>query len=518
MVKFVPRKPIILIAEDDPHGRDFMESSIEMSGFEVVSVDSAEAAREAALQVGLSNLAAVISDYRLPGKTGIALLEWIRSKDSNVSTIMITGQGEKSIVEQSISVGVFEYLEKPVTHQVLREVMTRAAEKTALHRQYESDREGLQALENLGKSMNVVIPEELQPRMRVFYRPLHEVGGDFLIIHKYGNERYVFLVGDISGHDIRSGYVSTYFQGMFKGSLESGGHIENAFTVSNKSLRARAQRESPDLISLSLSAIDLGPQEDYIQHWNYGFTPCCLVSASGRLIQCPTGRYPLGWFDDIETSPLPIQQKCNQLLYLFTDGLADYASQLEVNTFSLLYRCMREFNGFADLPVAASDDIFALRYLLNSAMDLPQTFEPLLSEHYAGTECEHIDHLQANWRRSITFALGDRLGDRLYDLLVCIREGMLNALIHGCGRSAEKFAHLQVSINEQKDLLRIYIDDPGKGHSFNLEDRLAKISQESGKNLGLGIIHHLSDTFRIENKGTSLVFDFQINPDGKKNG
>jgi anti-sigma regulatory factor (Ser/Thr protein kinase) len=146
-------------------------------------------------------------------------------------------------------------------------------------------------------------------------------------------------------------------------------------------------------------------------------------------------------------------------------------------------------------------------------MPLSQTFEPILSEHYAGTELEHIDHLQSNWRRSLSFALDDRLGDRLYDLLICIREGMINALTHGCEKSADKFAHLQISINEDRDTLRIYIDDPGKGHEFDLVARLERLGNERGENLGLGIIQHLSDSFKVENKGTSLVFDFSITPD-----
>ena len=145
-------------------------------------------------------------------------------------------------------------------------------------------------------------------------------------------------------------------------------------------------------------------------------------------------------------------------------------------------------------------------------MPTDQIFEPILSEHYAGMEVDHIDHLQSNWRRSVSFALQDRLGDRLYELLICIREGMLNALTHGCESSSEKFAHLQISLNEEKDTIRVFIDDPGKGHSFDLEKRLVRLDRETGKNLGLGIVQHLSDNFSIENQGTSLVFDFQIKP------
>ncbi|MEX0326023.1 MAG: response regulator [Puniceicoccaceae bacterium] len=516
MVESPNREPVILVVEDDPHSRNFMESSLELSGFKVLCADSVESARELSGNVGLATISAVVSDYRLPRDSGTAFVRWVREQDGALASIIITGQGEKSIVEESIAAGVFHYLEKPVTHQQLREVVWSAVENTRLQRKYVADRKGLQALEHLGQSMNVVVPELLKDRLSVLYRPLHEVGGDFFITHEFGKGRFVVLMGDISGHDIRSGYVSTYFQGMFRGSLEGSARIANALDLFNRSLRQQALQESDhaESVSLSLSAIDFGPQDDYIQHWNFGFTPCQLVSREGRIRECPFGRFPLGWMEEISTMPVPIRVKGNNLLYIFTDGLLEFANTLNINYFSLLYRFLRSHNPWEGLQQAPTDDILAIRLNLIPDLPLTQSFEPILSEHYAGTEVDHVDQLQANWRRCITFALDDRLGDRLYDLLICIREGMLNALTHGCEGSSEKFAHLQICVNEDKDVLRIYIDDPGRGHAFNLEERLAKLSEQTGKHLGLGIIQHLSDEFRVENKGTSLVFDFEVNPVG----
>jgi len=514
MDEFGKREPTILIVEDDPHIRAFMESSLELSGFRVLSAGEVNDARVICEEFGLSEIHAVLSDYRLPNETGIELLGWIRDLDSTLSTILITGQGEKSIVEKSISIGVFQYMEKPVTHQELREVLWKAVEQTQLHRKYKEDRIGLQELEHFGQSLNVVIPESLQNRISIFYKPLHEVGGDFFITHDFSDGRMVMLVGDISGHDIRSGYVSTYFQGMFRGCLEGGGNISNALDLFNRSLRQQvlsgAVQTEP--VSLSMSAIDFGPKSDEIQHWNYGFTPCQIVSDIGKISEAPFGRFPLGWMEDIDNSPIAISIPGNTTLYIFTDGLVEFANKVELNYFSLLYGIMHSINALDSLPEEPSDDMLAIRYYLNPSLPLNQIFEPILSEHYAGTEVEHIDHLQSNWRRSISFALDDALGDRLYELLICIREGMLNALIHGCERAPDKFAHLQVSLNSDRDRIRVFIDDPGRGHAFNLQQRLEKMTEDTGKNLGLGIIEHLSDELQLENKGTSLVFDFEINP------
>jgi anti-sigma regulatory factor (Ser/Thr protein kinase) len=189
--------------------------------------------------------------------------------------------------------------------------------------------------------------------------------------------------------------------------------------------------------------------------------------------------------------------------------LSEFSEVLEVNPFALLYGLMHGQKSISDLPLDPKDDILILCYSLNP---LNSQFQPILNEHYAGTEAAHIDHLQSNWRRSISFALGDKLGDRLYDLLICIREGMLNAFIHGCEKAPDKFAHLQISLSPDKQRLRVIIDDPGRGHSFDLKKRLDEIGQTGSQHLGLGIIQHLSDDFNMENKGTSLVFDFEISP------
>jgi sigma-B regulation protein RsbU (phosphoserine phosphatase) len=514
MAEFSTRSPKVLVIEDDPHVLSFMESSLTLSGFTVLSSKTYHEALERCEDAGMENLWAVISDYRLPDRSGMDLLKHIRSTDKTLATLLITGQGEKALVQESLSLGVFEYLEKPVTHQELRRIVKEAVQHTHRMRQSVRDRQGLKDLGELDQRMSGIVPEALRDRLEVFYRPLHEVGGDFLITHPYSDKEWVLLVGDVSGHDIKSGYVSTYFQGMFRGCVENGSRVQEALQLFNRVLRRQRAGESSesDAVSLSLSAFYMNFDAEAICHWNFGSAPCYAVSKLGQIREFPYGRPPLGWLDSIDLSAIHIQVEENENIYVFTDGLIEFAAELQVSFFSLFFRLMETRNVIYDLPNEPKDDILAIKYSLNPDPTLSTQFHPLVSEHYAGTEVEQIDHLQSNWRRSLMFALDDRLGDRLYDLLICIREGMLNALIHGCEKSSDKFAHLQISLSDDKNFLRVVIDDPGRGHEFDLKNRLEQISTETGKHLGLGIIQHLSDDFSIENKGTSLVFDFEITP------
>ena len=76
-------------------------------------------------------------------------------------------------------------------------------------------------------------------------------------------------------------------------------------------------------------------------------------------------------------------------------------------------------------------------------------------------------------------------------------------------------------MNAGKDVTVLTREDVFGFDEFHIRGReatrelaqLAKIGKGTGRNLGLGIVQHLSDTFTVENQGTSLIFDFQITPE-----
>lgn len=63
----------------------------------------------------------VLTDWNMPGKTGVEVVKDIRAKDAKVPIIMITTEAEKNRVLQAIQAGVSDYLVKPFTPETLRE-------------------------------------------------------------------------------------------------------------------------------------------------------------------------------------------------------------------------------------------------------------------------------------------------------------------------------------------------------------------------------------------------------------
>ncbi|MDR2345298.1 MAG: response regulator [Planctomycetaceae bacterium] len=63
----------------------------------------------------------VLTDWNMPGKTGLEVLKAIRAKDEKIPVIMVTTEAERTRVLEAIAAGVTDYLVKPFTSDTLRE-------------------------------------------------------------------------------------------------------------------------------------------------------------------------------------------------------------------------------------------------------------------------------------------------------------------------------------------------------------------------------------------------------------
>lgn len=84
----------ILVVEDDDHVAQGLLWALKLSGFEAEGCDSAEAALG---RLTSSRFDLVVSDLRLPGMSGQALLERIAGCHPHIRTILITGFGSAEV-------------------------------------------------------------------------------------------------------------------------------------------------------------------------------------------------------------------------------------------------------------------------------------------------------------------------------------------------------------------------------------------------------------------------------------
>jgi two-component system chemotaxis response regulator CheY len=107
-----------LVADDSGTMRKIIIRSLNAIGISSV-VEAGDGNQATALfKQGAFDL--VLTDWNMPGKTGLEVIQAIRAHDTNVPIIMITTEAEKSRVIQAIQAGVTDYLVKPFDGDTLR--------------------------------------------------------------------------------------------------------------------------------------------------------------------------------------------------------------------------------------------------------------------------------------------------------------------------------------------------------------------------------------------------------------
>jgi diguanylate cyclase len=124
----------VLIVDDEPYILPILAGLISRE-FKVHTANCAEDAQKVFAQHPVD---IVLTDQRMPRKTGIQLLEWVREHHPNTVRLLMTGFAELEDAVEAINKGhVYHYLLKPCRTEELLQVLRNAAEKLKLERERE---------------------------------------------------------------------------------------------------------------------------------------------------------------------------------------------------------------------------------------------------------------------------------------------------------------------------------------------------------------------------------------------
>jgi two-component system C4-dicarboxylate transport response regulator DctD len=222
----------VLIVEDDPNVRLGCEQALQLAGFKVMSASSAEEAMPR-LVAGFPGV--VVSDVRLPGADGLALLRYAQERDRDLPVIMITGHGGVSMAVDAMRCGAYDFIEKPFAPEHLVEVVRRALEKRALTLEVGVLRRQLAARDDIGQRLIGQSPQIEQVRRLV--RELAITSVDILIHGETGagKEMVASCLHDMSPRK-QGNFVALNCGGLPDNLLDSElfGHEPGAFTGAQK--------------------------------------------------------------------------------------------------------------------------------------------------------------------------------------------------------------------------------------------------------------------------------------------
>ncbi len=171
----------ILIVDDEESIRHMMRMTLELDGYQVLTAGDGPSA----LEIFRREMPMIVLlDVRMPGMSGLQVLERIKAMEPESEVIIVTGHGDMDMAIECMRKEASNFLTKPVSDDLLTAALKQSQEKLALRRRL---KEYTQNLEILVREANV----ELEKSYR-FRENLIENSPDAIVSIRKGGEIVIF--------------------------------------------------------------------------------------------------------------------------------------------------------------------------------------------------------------------------------------------------------------------------------------------------------------------------------------
>ncbi|MCE0506457.1 sigma-54 dependent transcriptional regulator [Roseivivax sp. GX 12232] len=256
----------VLLVDDDEDIRHSVSQTLELAGYEVEALARPEGA-PARLGQGFAGV--VVSDIRMPGMDGLALLRAALEVDPDLPVILITGHGDVPLAVEALGQGAYDFIEKPFAAERLTSSVARALEKRAMTlelRQMRETSQGEDLIEHLVLGQS---PEIAGLKRKI--RTIAASALDVLIVGETGTGKE---------------------------------HVARA-------LHAASDRADRPFVTVNLAALPADQVEAELFGYVAGAFPGLSRGRAGRLEH---GRGGTIFLDEISSTPLAVQAKLLRVL------------------------------------------------------------------------------------------------------------------------------------------------------------------------------------------------------------
>jgi CheY-like chemotaxis protein len=111
----------VLVVDDEPFVREMVRDFLAVLGLEA---DGAASAAEGLAMLDQQSYELVVTDYLMPGMTGLELAAKVRAERADVDVVLLTGSVMPDLLDRIRGMG-FEVLNKPFRFDAFKELIER---------------------------------------------------------------------------------------------------------------------------------------------------------------------------------------------------------------------------------------------------------------------------------------------------------------------------------------------------------------------------------------------------------
>jgi len=342
-------------------------------------------------------------------------------------------------------------------------------------------------------------------QLAVWQRSMRKVGGDLVLSQEFNyHGKFGFILGDVSGHDVKAGYAASLFAGLVKGIWRKySDPLEMLINLNNLFLQ-EAKSENPHFVCSLILLWD--PIRKKLQYANAGIPEGMIVkktTGESKLINwkgIPVGMFPnMDLFDygTIEFNP-------GDRLYMATDGVLEAIPNeviIEVNKGQTKQGIQEALNAIVDFVCRSIEIKDDLTIVLFEAKELSLSQDG--ARYSFQSTFQDVDKFVLLAKEYLDQYMPDKFEWAM--ISIALRESCCNAVEHGNKNRTE--LPIDVDFEILNGDFVVSISDAGSGFDLsNIKKRLKEEGQLRFHGRGVDLMENIAQSVSYNGSGVRLTF------------
>ncbi|MBF0301611.1 MAG: SpoIIE family protein phosphatase [Desulfamplus sp.] len=356
------KQPFTILAVDDHLvNLKLIEKSLSKEGYRVLTASNGPHGRQLAL-AELPDL--ILLDIQMPGEDGFEVIQFLKNNPltASIPVIFLTGVSEVHSKLKGFDLGAVDYITKPFHNlEVIARVRIHLKLSIATNSLIAEQAHKLRQLSEAQESMLPLPQDNPDAKFGVYYKALHEAGGDFYDILDISDQIKGYFVADFSGHDIKTSYMTASVKALL---------VQNCTPVyspaeSMKMINDVLVEILPEGKYLTSCYVLLNRETLKMTVINAGHPPVIHLPINGEPALLSADGDVLGMFKDAQFGITRIDVSPGDRFFIYSDGLVESAEN-NITWVNGAERFLSDFTKISNISVEESprrliDNIFGRR-------------------------------------------------------------------------------------------------------------------------------------------------------------
>jgi len=323
----------ILVVDDEPDLQQLIlqkfRKKIKAKEYEFRFAENGAEALEKLTNDGTIDL--VLTDINMPKMDGLTLLEKMRELNKPLlKAIIVSAYGDMENIRTAMNRGAFDFVTKPINLSDLETTITKTLQELSVlrsalknHDEYIAIQQELEIARHIQLS---ILPREFPAadengfEINALIETAQEVGGDFYDYFRIDDERFGFLIGDVSGKGVPAAIFMAVSKTTIKATALRGLPPNECLGLVNNVL----VRESVSNVFVTAFYGILNRRTGELEFCNAGHNQPFLIGGNGKVVMLEkVDGIPMGFMENFEYSSQTLNLRKNDTVFLYTDGVTE---------------------------------------------------------------------------------------------------------------------------------------------------------------------------------------------------